>query len=208
MLLARTSSSSSSLNQSSDRRQAEEELEDSNVDTLLRLLRSDALGANSSAELALSRTDWSAWRTESTTTAPTSPHVDDVMRKVKRTRPPSVVTSEPTTLSRSGRSACLTSANTSAPSSQLSVALTRTPPPADGGAAPPWTSSTTTSSASAGTAAQRSRMCAAVDLSFFTWVITSANTAALSICMQMPGTELGLRFELGSVWAMLSGNKG
>jgi hypothetical protein len=40
----------------------EEELEDSNVETLRRLLRSDALGANSSAELALSMTDCIALR--------------------------------------------------------------------------------------------------------------------------------------------------
>jgi hypothetical protein len=67
----------------------EEELEDSNVETLRRLLRSDALGANSSAELALSMTDCSAC----CTTIASWPHAAGDRRKVNRTRPPSVVTS-------------------------------------------------------------------------------------------------------------------
>jgi hypothetical protein len=150
------------------------------VETLRRLLSSDALGANSSAELALSRTDCSACCTESATTLTSLRHVGD-MRKVKRTRPPSVATSEPTTLRPRGRSAFLTSAKRSAPSSQLSVALTRKPWEED--EASWWTSSTVTSSASAGTDGQWLLIRAAFVLSFFTWVITSASSAALSICV-------------------------
>ncbi len=75
-----------------------EQLDDSNVETFRHLLpSSDALGAKSKPELTLASTDWSSWRTEAMAAAASRDPHDT--RKASLTRPPSVVTSEPTTSS-------------------------------------------------------------------------------------------------------------